>query len=454
MKTVDSWNRVSSLSDVPEAALESCRDGAAAGRDGVIEVRVGVPALDPLAWLANQPRGERLYWSSRDELSAAAAVGVCHQVRIDRPFDYSTLTGLLGPDHCYYGGLRFDPSIPDTDASWRRFGHACFTMPRLEVNNRAGKCSVALRFHSDEDTTEAAIGRVLERFSWTAAGSFATPPSIDSISESPDQSGWSRSVDSALRRIGGGEIQKVVLSRRQSLSLVELADPVDVLSSLRSHAPDCFHFLFESGPYAFLGASPELLYRRDGCSITSEAMAGTRLRGKDAGEDRILGEQLLGSDKDRREHHYVAEFITRALRRLCRQLGANGCARTELRRLQLVQHLVARFEGELDAGVTDAHILEALHPTPAVGGLPRSEALSFIAATEEFDRGWYGGPVGRIRSDGAEMAVGIRSMLLKPERTAVLFGGCGLVEGSTASGEWEETAAKLAGLRSVFEDHE
>lgn len=454
MKTLDSRPCVSRLSDVPGAILESFRDEAATGKDGVIEVRIGIPAVDPLTWLANQPRGERLYWSSRDELSAAAAIGVCHQVRIDRPFDYSTLTGLVRPGYRYYGGLRFDPLVQDTDESWRRFGHACFTLPRLEVNNRAGKCFVALRFHYGEDTTEAAIGRVLERLSWTAAGSFAKPPSMDSISETPDQSGWCRGVDSALKRIGDGEIQKVVLSRRQILSLVEQADPIDVLSSLRSHTPNCFHFVFELGSHAFLGASPELLYRRNGRTITSEAMAGTRLRGGDPGEDRLLGEQLLSSDKDRREHRHVADYITRALRKVCRGDGVDGQARTELRRLQLVQHLVAHFKGELNPTVTDADILDVLHPTPAVGGLPRSEALEFIASTEERDRGWYAGPVGWLGPEGAEMAVGIRSMLLKPERTAILFAGCGLVEGSTASGEWEETAAKLAGLRSVFEEHE
>jgi menaquinone-specific isochorismate synthase len=455
MKTAHASRRVSSLLEIPDALLEELAERLQEDNRRVVEARVEMPSVDPLAWLAAQPKGCRIYWSSRDESFVSAAVAMCDHVHIDRPFSYSQLLDRLDPRYRYYGGLRFDPSIRVTDEAWAGPGYACFVLPRVELTCVEGGCSVTLRFNrDDDDTSESAIRQYITDLTWEPTRSFAAISTITNVEEYPDRHEWHSRVARALRCIDAGGLQKVVLARRQTLSLDQRADPVAVLAALRSQAPDCFHFLFELGSRAFVVASPELLYRRQRSRIKSEAMAGTRRRGATPDEDRLLGDQLLGSDKDRREHRYVADHIVRALRELCRQSRGDGCMRTELRRLRLVQHLIARFEGNLRPDVTDADILEALHPTPAVCGLPRTEALKFIAETEERDRGWYAGPIGWFDGDGAELAVGIRSMLLGSGPEATLFAGCGLVEGSTAAGEWEETAAKLAGLRAVFEDHE
>lgn len=454
MTTTHASRSVTSLSEIPAALLEELRDRLREDDDRVIEAVVDIPSIDPLAWLAAQPKGARVYWSSRDESFVSAGVGVCEQVRFDKPFSYARLLDSMGPGYRYYGGLRFDPSTRFIEESWTALGYAWFVLPRVELTCREGRCSATLRLNRDDDISESAALKAVQGLTWEPVRSFAAIPAVVDAEDHPDRSEWHSRVAHTLNRIVAREYQKVVLARSQVLSLQRLADPVAVLAALRSQTPDCFHFLFESGRRAFVAASPELLYRRQGRQIRSEAMAGTRRRGATPDEDKALGEQLLESDKDRREHRYVADYITRALRELCRHTSADGCMRTELRQLRLVQHLIARFEGELRPDVSDAEILDALHPTPAVGGLPRAGAMKLIAETEERDRGWYAGPIGRLGGDGAELAVGIRSMLLGVIPAATLFAGCGLVEGSSAAGEWEETAAKLAGLRAVFDSHE
>jgi len=113
------------------------------------------------------------------------------------------------------------------------------------------------------------------------------------------------------------------------------------------------------------------------------------------------------------------------------------------------RHLVSRARGTLREGVTDWDVLEALHPTPAVGGHPKEEALAEIRTSEPFDRGWYAGPVGWISADAAEFAVGIRSGLVSG-RTLRLFSGAGIVAGSVPEEEWAEIEQKIGDFTRIF----
>ena len=191
---------------------------------------------------------------------------------------------------------------------------------------------------------------------------------------------------------------------------------------------------------AFLGVSPERLYRRDGARIRCEAMAGTRVRGDRAALDRRLERCLMDSEKDRREHGYVVRGLRENLADLCRSL-TDG-AGVSVVKLRQCQHLARAFQGVLRAGVGDAELVKALHPTPAVGGYPPERAVRHIEETETFDRGWYAGPVGWVGRDAAEFAVAIRSGLVEGSTLSV-FAGAGIVAGSDPASEWRELDCKM-----------
>ena len=118
-------------------------------------------------------------------------------------------------------------------------------------------------------------------------------------------------------------------------------------------------------------------------------------------------------------------------------------------KLEQVQHLYNKIEAVLKEDVTDTDLLTALHPTPAVGGLPREAALEKLAALEPFDRGWYAAPVGFLGRDRAEFAVAIRSALVRENRVN-LYAGAGIVEGSVAENEWQELENKISGFINLF----
>jgi menaquinone-specific isochorismate synthase len=273
-------------------------------------------------------------------------------------------------------------------------------------------------------------------------------PPLLNRADSPGQADWVRAVEGALRRIEHGPLEKVVLARRTDFRFSEPPDPFLLLHRLRSANPAGFHFAFqpEEGS-TFLGVSPERLYRREGRHILSEAVAGTRRRGDSEREDQAMGDALLESEKDRREHRFVADEVGRKLDGLCRSYRADR--EISLLKLARLQHLRRGFEGTLRAGVDDEAIVAALHPTPAVAGKPTAAAVAEIASREPFHRGWYAGPLGWVGADGADFTVAIRSGLLSGNRLA-LFTGAGIVRGSMPLAEWEELENKLAGFVRVI----
>ena len=271
------------------------------------------------------------------------------------------------------------------------------------------------------------------------ANGFPAPPgAVVDLREDPDRAVWTEAVRRILAAIDAGDVRKVVLARQLS---VEAGAPFDrrvVLDRLRRSHPSCF--TYAAG--GFVGASPELLIRRRGDEVASCPMAGTVRRGTDPAEDDALTAGLLRSIKEAEEHRLLVEAVVAALAPVC--VGPPAAGDPDVVRFPTVSHLATRVSGVLRRPAPSALALAGLlHPTPAVGGLPRAEALATIAALEGFDRGLYAGPVGWVDAAGdGEWAVALRGAQLEGPR-ARLVAGAGIVAGSDPDAEWAETEAKL-----------
>jgi len=184
-----------------------------------------------------------------------------------------------------------------------------------------------------------------------------------------------------------------------------------------------------------------------GQRIISEAIAGTRPRAIDENYDKKLEKQLLNSEKDSLEHKYVVDGIIETLTPLCRPLNFDDTF--SLQKLKGSQHLITRFEGQLNEGVFDQQILQSIHPTPAVAGCPTQKAMRTIKKLEPFERGWYTGPVGYMGKMQSEFAVAIRSGLIHGNQLS-LYAGAGIVDGSTVKDEWSEIENKISNFMKVF----
>jgi menaquinone-specific isochorismate synthase len=175
--------------------------------------------------------------------------------------------------------------------------------------------------------------------------------------------------------------------------------------------------------------------------IESMCLAGSAPRGQTKEEDDLLGNRLLHDAKNRREHQYVVTMIRQALGSLCRSLTVPD--HPVLMKNRDIQHLLTPVSGRSGDHLSVLHYVERLHPTPALGGLPRDPAVHWITKNEPFSRGLYGAPVGWCDKDGdGDFSVGIRSGLVQGDQ-AVLFAGCGILEASVPEQEYNETKTKF-----------
>jgi isochorismate synthase len=267
----------------------------------------------------------------------------------------------------------------------------------------------------------------------------------------PEPAAYEASVRAALRRIAAGGLRKVVLGRGLEATA---PGPVDVPALLRRLAqanPGAYTFAADvtatgdPAPRTLLGASPELLVSREGDRVVANPLAGSLPRSTDEGVNRQRIATLLASDKDRREHALVADQVAAVLGRFCTDLDVP--AAPEVIGTPTMWHLSSRISGRLaDPSVSALALAEALHPTPAVCGVPEEAARSAIGELEPIDRGYFTGLVGWTGPTGdGEWIITIRSAEVS-DRTVRLFAGAGIVEGSRPEAELAETGAKFRTL--------
>lgn len=259
---------------------------------------------------------------------------------------------------------------------------------------------------------------------------------------------WEQAVAEAVAVIKAGGLRKVVLARDVFGTAAEPIDARVLLHRLAARYPDCFTFACDG----MIGATPELLVRRDGQEVSALVLGGTLPRGADPAQDEALGAELLASAKNNEEHAYAVDSIREALQPLCETLKVE--ARPALLKFPNLQHLGTRVRGTLAGGGTPKSALAlaaAVHPPAAVCGTPTGAALELIRELEHMDRERYAGPVGWMDAEGnGEWGIAIRCAQLSG-RTARLFAGCGIVAGSQPAAELAETLVKFQPMRGALE---
>ncbi len=415
----------------------------AAGREiGFRRIEVEVESAEPLAFLAAQAAGERRYFCTRDGVIAVAGVGNVASFRgLDAP-EFAAFRASA-PRTIGFLAQRFDDGR-EPSREWQGFGPSTLTVPAVELRREAQRVTLAAHLLGDGHATLETLAR-LEGDELPTDPTVAPPEyplgfgADGGIDSSPEA--WKVAIDATLGEIAAGNVRKIVLARTRLFRLPEPVDPCEVLLRLGENEPGTYQFLVEAAPgAAFVGASPERLFLRQGDRVLSEALAGTRPRGATPEADWELAQQLFESEKERNEHQLVLERVRDRLGALAASIRT--MRRPELLRLASVQHLRTRVEAALLPGTNDADLLRHLHPTPAVCGQPLERARTIIRACEPFDRGLYAGPIG-IAGATTEVCVAIRSALVAG-RTVTAFAGAGVVAGSIAEAEWRETEHKLA----------
>lgn len=449
------------------AFLRQCQQRAQASQSPwIASICLRVPDLDALAVLdAIYEAGEKHFYLERSPVAVSGAESIVEQYfqgpdRVSRADawvrDWSGRILVTGDMSDGFFGPLFFGAFPFSESS----DHPAFLfLPRWQVCRSSMGCSAVANTLVTPDTDigaeTARILRAHQRLSsfdsapGQPAASMGKPVRFTEVS--PDQRlMYEEKVEQALQEIASSTVEKLVISRSIDLRASQPILPLETLHRLRGAFPNCFCFSTTDGSgTSWIGASPERLVQVDGRRFATEAIAGSRPRGADFAGDTALGRELTASDKDRREHQLVVDSILRRLR--AGDLLPEPPPPPHLIKLANIQHLRTPLAGDRPNRISSLQIAGMLHPTPAVGGVPRPAALSRLRQVEGFDRELYGGFVGWTSPQGdGEWVVAIRTARIR-EDSARLFAGAGIVRGSDPAAEWQETEVKIGAVRRALE---
>jgi isochorismate synthase len=429
-------------------------------RDVIVSIDVPVdPTIDVSAVvLASRLPDERFFCLEQPDRGgfALAALGNAAMVTARGPERFaqvgqwcrdlgrSALSDGHGPR--FVGGFAFAPDGGATP-EWRGFAAAQMVLPQVVMWRRDGEAWLTLTAIVSAESDGGGAG-LPDRASTLRIASMPLldpdPVEKAEVHSAAPPEHFEAAITRATERINAGDLHKIVLAREVRVHAPKPIDPAPVYDGLRTVFPSCYCYLVGQGDTAFVGASPELLVRRDGNRAQTVALAGTRRRSADPAVDRFLGEQLLSSPKDREEQAIVSRRIERVLDPVSVWVAAAD--EPVLVKVHNVQHLGTPIRAQLADPLPTVELVGMLHPTPAVGGEPADKALPLIPALEGLDRGWYAGPVGwtDLAEDG-EFCVALRCALLRGD-VAHLYAGEGIVGDSEPASELEANEAKLQAL--------
>jgi menaquinone-specific isochorismate synthase len=335
-----------------------------------------------------------------------------------------------------YFANRFDPQRRvDSESPWSLWPALIFCVPHIVIVQKGS--GPVHEFNFGSSSVESPKDATVITGDHDEAN---TPPSWRCGESKID---WSRRVDSVERACIDGRVSKVVLAHcsERVMAKSEHLDLSATMKRLKAHHPDSIVFCLPHGDSAFIGATPEILAELDGGSLRTHALAGTMAVGGSTSAEAMLEDEKLV-----REHACVVEALVDDLRIFCSEVEV--AAMPAIRHLRTMAHLQTPIHARVTSRISILDVAERLHPTPALAGAPRKKAMDWLRASEPLDRGYYGGPIGLFdaRSEGI-CAVAIRSGVLSPNRASA-FAGAGIVQGSIAAEEWNETMLKMDTFQS------
>ncbi len=450
--------------------LQNCQNRCQAENDSlIVSVTQSISRIDPLATLQRFafPQQRTFYWENQQENSAIAAWDSCQEELITTPNRLEKTQAFIdryrdkivetGETNCPEVGIKFLTSFTffPFSASSSPFPAATIFIPKWQVTSTKNSCFLTYNFTLSAQTNPTRIqGEIqsgMEAIEQQSHSLIRFPFPFFSHGSKPlhqketvQQDQFKKAVAFALKEIQEETLSKIVLSHYLDVVSRLRFDPFLSLHYLRQKHPACYIFSVGNDQgTTFIGATPERLFSLRKQRLISDALAGSAPRGKSAIADQKFAQTLLNSEKERREHQAVSDYISQ-------QLTALGLtpqrSRRQLLKLNNIQHLWTLIQADVPSEIQPLDIIAQLHPTPAVAGVPSAIALEKIRDYEPFDRGLYAAPIGWLDLHGnAEFMVGIRSAMIHKNH-ARLYAGAGIVAGSNPDKELAEVQLKLQAM--------
>ncbi|ASC72114.1 Salicylate biosynthesis isochorismate synthase [Halomicronema hongdechloris C2206] len=455
-------------SAIHAALTQGYQQAICTNRPHVVSLSLPIPSIDPLRLLhQSSPYERHLYLENTSQHQATVALGSLIEASAIGPSRFDRVHNFIETwchqISCYDELAEYSPGIQffcsfaffDTPThSDSPFPAASVFLPRWQITQcRQTSTLIANLLLTPLSDLEALLPDILQQLrrieSLAESPLSAYPPAPSLIQPALATQVFTQAVHRALQRICHNRLRKIVLAHALDVLASQPFNRAQLLERLRQQHPDCYVFSVGNGHgVSFIGASPERLLSIRQRRLITDALAGSSPRGDTAETDALLARQLLTSVKEQDEHQFVVDFLVRRLT----ELGLRPSYRTRPGLLQLsnIQHLHTPIRATVPLHTHPLHLVKALHPTPAVAGVPTDQACQQIRRFEQFDRALYAAPIGWIDHQGnSEFIVGIRSALIQANR-ARLYAGAGIVAGSDPERELDEIRLKLRALMEAL----
>jgi menaquinone-specific isochorismate synthase len=411
--------------------------------------------------------GERFYWREPNGVTTIAGLGKIDKLTVNKGQDrykgiYNKWKDLVEDKITFgrenipatgpflFGAFSFDQNKSNS-ALWDQFGDHFFYVPKYVLTSgNEGTYLTTNVLLSPEDEIDSVlqsfhqIDQLLKEMHYEKA----EPNKLLKLEEIEPEA-WKHQVAAAVEDIKHHLMDKVVLAREIRLTFQSSILSETVLERLIEEQETSYIFSLEVARDCFIGATPERLVKKTGNEILSTCLAGSIGRGKSMEEDEELGKLLLHDHKNLIEHQYVVSMIKKVMESYCHEVDVPK--EPVLLKTKHVQHLYTPVKAKCEDDLTIFQFVSKLHPTPALGGLPKEVAVKWIRENELLERGLYAGPIGWTDSYGnGEFAVAIRSGLIQGNH-ASLFAGCGIVADSSPEEEYKETSIKFKPMLHALE---
>lgn len=424
-------------------------------------------------WFLSLNFEKKIFWADKDNtyysagLSSVLEFSNFSQEKIDSIMNniYSYCDILKKNDDGlplrFWGGMTFyyftkdKHSLQKGNSEWNHYPKIIFFLPKINLIKNDENLYLELYF-TKEDTLNGII-KFINSINWNYSEKQYEyynniHLSIKNKIYLTNHNEWVDAMNSIYKIFSKFKsIEKIILSRALKLIFNKRLDPLAIFYRLTKNRPHSVRFYFQfKVNHAFMGATPERLFLRKGKKIYTEAIAGTRPRGKNKKSDLAFQNELIQSSKDRKEHKFVIQSIIDSFKKLNLKAKISD---TKILTLKNVMHLYTKIISTSETSANDAKLLEAMHPTAAIGGYPSEKAIEILKQAESLERGWYASPVGWIEKESSEFDVAIRSGLVE-NSSLTLYGGAGIIPESETEAEWNEIENKInAFLSSVMNEN-
>lgn len=430
----EKWARYTFLGAAPEVVIRS--------RGTVVEVlETGKPlrreeVADPLGFV-------------RDYLARFTPVEIPGIPRF-----FGGAVGYLGYDMVRYFE-RLPTERPAVIGAWDSYFVITDTM--LIFDNVSQKIKVVSNAHLEGTTPEKAyaeavakIDALISKLKAPLSPSPAVPATGKvAFTSNVGKADFEAAVEKAKEYVRAGDVIQVVLSQRFSGELT--VDPLDIYRVLRTLNPSPYMFFLRFDDTLVVGASPEVMVRKEGDRVELRPIAGTRPRGVTPEEDAHLAEELLADPKERAEHVMLVDLGRNDLGRVCTTGSVRVSELMVIERYSHVMHIVSNVQGELAPGKDSFDVVRATFPAGTLSGAPKVRAMEIIDELEPVRREVYGGAAGYFSFSGnMDLAIAIRTLVIRDGKVH-LQAGAGIVADSVPAAEYQETVNKAMAVVKAIE---